>query len=107
MSLSLQPRHLKRYAEIARLLVRYGRSDLVRHAGLDEVLAGDRDAALDGTSTPPPEQLARDLERMGPTFVKLGQLLSTRADFVPAPYIEALSRLQDEVEPVSFAEIEE
>ena len=56
----------------------------------------------------PPEakELAADLEKLGPTFVKLGQLVSTRADFVPPAYMEALSRLQDHVEPFSFGEVE-
>ena len=48
-----------------------------------------------------PEQLARDLEALGPTFIKLGQLLSTRSDLLPGPYLEALGRLQDSVEPFS------
>src|SRR6185503_12496185 len=48
----------------------------------------------------------RDLERLGPTFVKLGQLLSTRADLLPQPYLDALARLQDDVKPFSFADVE-
>jgi predicted unusual protein kinase regulating ubiquinone biosynthesis (AarF/ABC1/UbiB family) len=52
------------------------------------------------------EQLAKDLEKLGPTFVKLGQLLSTRADLLPPAYLEALSRLQDDVGPVPLADIQ-
>lgn len=52
------------------------------------------------------EKLAEDLEGMGPTFVKLGQLLSTRADLLPPVYLKALSRLQDEVDPFPFEEVE-
>lgn len=52
------------------------------------------------------EEFARDLEARGATFVKLGQVLSTRSDLLPAEYIKALGRLQDRVEPFSFAEIE-
>ncbi len=52
------------------------------------------------------EELAADLERMGPAFVKLAQLLSTRADLLPQPYLDALSRLQDKVEPFPFEEVE-
>jgi predicted unusual protein kinase regulating ubiquinone biosynthesis (AarF/ABC1/UbiB family) len=50
--------------------------------------------------------LADELEGMGPTFVKLGQLLSTRADLLPPPYLRALSRLQEHVEPFPFEEVE-
>jgi ubiquinone biosynthesis protein len=50
--------------------------------------------------------LAADLEQLGPTFVKLGQLLSTRADLLPVPYLEALARLQDDVAPFGFDEVE-
>jgi predicted unusual protein kinase regulating ubiquinone biosynthesis (AarF/ABC1/UbiB family) len=93
-----------RYASLARLLLRYGRSDLVRGAGLDtfsteaEALEGESDTA---------EAFAADLERMGPTYTKLGQLLSTRFDLLPAPYTEALGRLQDEVEPFAFEQVKE
>ncbi|HSH39221.1 MAG TPA: AarF/UbiB family protein, partial [Chthoniobacterales bacterium] len=50
--------------------------------------------------------LARDLQALGPTFVKLGQLLSTRVEMMPQAYTEALTRLQDKVEPFSFGEVE-
>ena len=53
-----------------------------------------------------PDELAADLERLGPTYVKLGQLLSTRADLLPPAFLEALTRLQDKVEPFPFPEIE-
>jgi ubiquinone biosynthesis protein len=105
MAISLKPAHLKRYKDIAWLLVKYGREDLVSRAGLKEDLAEDE--RLPAAGTPKAEELAKDLEKLGPTFVKIGQLLSTRADLLSAPYLEALSRLQDSVEPFSFAEVEE
>lgn len=95
-----------RYASLARLLLRYGRSDLVRGAGLDTFAdpgATDADIAQEAGTA---EALAEDLERMGPTYTKLGQLLSTRFDLLPAPYTEALSRLQDEVTPFPYDEVE-
>lgn len=104
MSISLKPENLKRYKDVAMLLVRYGRSDIVKHAGLDDILKEEVEAT---TEAPKAEELARDLEQMGPTFIKLGQLLSTRSDLLPYPYLEALTRLQDKVEPFSFAEVEE
>jgi hypothetical protein len=57
-------------------------------------------------STAEPGMHPADLERMGPTFIKVGQLLSTRADLLPPPYLAALSRLQDRVEPFAFADVE-
>jgi predicted unusual protein kinase regulating ubiquinone biosynthesis (AarF/ABC1/UbiB family) len=104
MGLSLKPQHLKRYKDVAVLLMKYGRSDLVKAAGLDPTL-DDESPVATGTD-PQASELANDLERMGPTFIKLGQLLSTRPDILPLPYLQALTRLQDRVEPFSFAEVE-
>lgn len=105
MGISLKPEHLKRYRDIAWLFMKYGRSDLVKQAGLEDALAGEVVEAQ--VSVPEAAELSKDLEKMGPTFVKLAQLLSTRADLLPAPYLEALARLQDDVEPFSFKEVEE
>lgn len=88
---------LSRYADLVRLLLRYGRSDLVTGSGLGEVEVGTTAASAGDPATA--ESFAADLERMGPTWVKLGQLLSTRHDLLPAAYTEALARLQDDVEP--------
>ena len=104
MSLSLKPEHLKRYKDIARLLVQHGRGDLVKSADAEASLGEETGEAVSGGD---PEKLAKDLEELGPTFIKLGQLLSTRSDLLPAPYLDALARLQDKVEPFSFAEVEE
>jgi predicted unusual protein kinase regulating ubiquinone biosynthesis (AarF/ABC1/UbiB family) len=114
VSLATKSRHVRLYAELTRLLVKYGRSDLVRDmraAGFDGGPGGVAElAAVDANAGdgPPPEaeELARDLEQLGPTFIKLGQLLSTRVDLLPAPYTEALARLQDDVEPISLEEVE-
>jgi predicted unusual protein kinase regulating ubiquinone biosynthesis (AarF/ABC1/UbiB family) len=56
---------------------------------------------------PAPEELADDLEKMGPTFIKFGQLLSSRADLLPEPYLKALARLQDKVKPFPHEQVEE
>ncbi|HJU53354.1 MAG TPA: AarF/UbiB family protein [Pyrinomonadaceae bacterium] len=105
MGISLKPEHLKRYRDIAWLLMKYGRSDLVKQAGLEDVLSDE--AVESQAAAPEAAELSKDLEKMGPTFIKMAQLLSTRADLLPAPYLEALSRLQDDVEPFSFKEVEE
>ncbi len=106
MSLSLKPEHLKRYKDIAWLFMKYGRSDLVQQTGLAAALQ-DEEPMVATNAAAKADELAADLERMGPTFIKLGQLLSTRADLLPPPYLEALTRLQDKVEPFSFAEVEQ
>ena len=77
----------------------------MKNAGLEDVAAPEA-AAATRTRGDLGKQLAADLEKLGPTFVKLGQLLSTRADLLPLPYLEALARLQDKVEPFSFVEVE-
>jgi predicted unusual protein kinase regulating ubiquinone biosynthesis (AarF/ABC1/UbiB family) len=105
MALSLRPEHLKRYKDMALLLMRYGRADLVRSAGLEEAIEGSQPEVQ--VEPEKLEALADDIERMGPTFIKLAQLLSTRADLLPQPYIEALTRLQDKVEPFPFTEVEQ
>ena len=85
MGLSLKLDHLRRYRDITALLLKYRRSDLVFSTGAE---------------------LADDLEEMGPAFVKVGQLLSTRSDLLPPETLRDLSRLQDAVEPFPFEEVE-
>ncbi len=100
-----EPRRMPRAIEVGRLLLKY------RNAGVFSAI--DRDSPLlhdaKGIDIPEgkPEELARDLEALGPTFVKIGQGLSTRPDFVPQPYIEALERMQDQVAPVPVEQIRE
>ena len=101
---SLDTEQIKRYKDIALLLMKYGRSDLVKQAGLFEHIEFEESELQDGYAEA--QELANDLEKLGPTFIKLGQLLSTRADLLPQPYLDALSRLQDQVEPISYAEVE-
>jgi len=103
--LSLKPQHWRRYSELTRLMLKYTGSDVFRSTNRFAPRNGDRDSLGTG-SGPSPEELANDLEAMGPTFVKIGQILSSRPDLIPAPYMRALSRLQDRVKPFSFAEVE-
>src|ERR1051325_970866 len=104
MTLSLRPSHLRRYAEIGRLLWKYSRSDIFR-AGTFADPTADTPASVNKRGRP--EDLADDLEAMGPTYVKLGQILSSRPDLLPPPYVKALTRLQDRVKPFSFGEVEQ
>ena len=95
--MDLKPANLKRYASVTRLLLKYGRKTTL------PATTGPAEVAEDGHKG---EELARDLEALGPTFVKLGQLLSSRGRLLPAAYAEALERLQDSVEPFPFEEVE-
>jgi ubiquinone biosynthesis protein len=104
MGISLKPQHLNRYRQIAWLFVKYGRSDLVKDAGLEETLEAEQ--RVTPKEAAKAEELAGDLEKLGPTFVKLGQLLSTRVELLPRAYLDALARLQDKVEPFPFDEVE-
>lgn len=86
------------------LLMRYGRSDLVQAFGLNDTF---ETAPTTEQGEVEAERLSSDLEELGPTFVKLGQLLSTRVDLLPMAYLEPLTRLQDRVEGFPFEEVEE
>jgi predicted unusual protein kinase regulating ubiquinone biosynthesis (AarF/ABC1/UbiB family) len=97
-----------RIAAIARFFLRYRNAGILSGVPLDDPMFADVDAA--GVEAGVPECFASDLEALGPTFVKIGQALSTRPDFVPAPYIAALERMQDavaEVDPATMRGIVE
>lgn len=93
---------LTRVGDLVRLLVRHGGSGILTSGGSDQFLT---DEATTGGATDGPEKLAADLEAMGPTYIKLGQLLSTRHDLLPEAYTEALSRLQDDVDPIASEDV--
>tara|TARA_R110002073_G_scaffold154287_3_gene309326 strand:- start:14850 stop:16511 length:1662 start_codon:yes stop_codon:yes gene_type:complete len=101
----LQTKYLRRYKDIAMLLHKYGHGDLLKSTGIN--LEADDTDALVRSDAATPDELANDLERLGPAFIKLGQLLSTRGDFLPEPYLEALSRLQDDNEAVPWPDVRE
>lgn len=93
-----------RYSDLVRLLLRHGRGDLLAGAQQDD-LGADED--LPDAATKGAEAFAADLEAMGPTYIKLGQLLSTRFDLLPPAYTQALTRLQDSVKPFPFEQVRE
>lgn len=95
---------LSRYARIGAFLLRYRKAGLFSGLELDiqeAALADEEEAVKPGQ----PKQFVDDLEALGPTFIKVGQALSTRPDMVPAPYIAELERMQDDVAPVPVAQI--
>jgi predicted unusual protein kinase regulating ubiquinone biosynthesis (AarF/ABC1/UbiB family) len=114
--MKLPAAHLKRYRQIAALLWKYGHADLAQQMSAEEGFGIDEIPTATDEAPPPdsptkagqasPEHLADDLEAMGPTYVKLGQVLAGRPDLLPDNYRKALERLQDKVKPFAFAEVE-
>jgi ubiquinone biosynthesis protein len=99
IGLSLTPRHLNRYREIVEVLIRHGFGAAVAQLGLDDHLGLPRlfRRQTRSSSVKPAEHLRLALEELGPTFIKLGQILSTRPDLIPPSYFAELGRLQDKV----------
>jgi ubiquinone biosynthesis protein len=103
-------RDLPRLREISSVLIRHGLGDLVRRTGLATALerAGQIlhwGEAGKAAEIEPEERFRRSLEELGPTFVKLGQVLSTRTDLLSPSWIAELERLHSDVAPVSFDEL--
>ncbi|MGX5731554.1 ABC1 kinase family protein [Pseudoxanthomonas beigongshangi] len=91
----------RRRGQILRFLFRYRNSGLF--SGLDTSLEDADLAVTEGT----PQELAQELEALGPAFVKIGQMLSTRPDIVPPAFASSFERMQEHVEPVPFEAIRE
>jgi ubiquinone biosynthesis protein len=108
MGVSLKPDHVRRYRDIVTLLLKYGRRDLLAGVGLESALPEEPpdETGADLDQLAAGRDLAEDLEQRGPTFVKLGQLLSTRPDLIPPGMANGLGRLQDGVDPFPFAEVQ-
>jgi ubiquinone biosynthesis protein len=101
---------LSRLHELSSILIRHGFGELIRRAGVGSfleragsLLSTGEDAAL--AALPPPVRARLALEAMGPAFVKLGQVLSTRVDLFAPDWIEEFERLQTRVPPVPFERV--
>lgn len=97
-----QKRHLERYIQIGKILAKHGWASLMVRLGVADFLHIRR---YTQGLPPAPVQVRQALEELGPTFIKLGQILSTRPDLLPASYIAELSKLQDSATPVPLEEI--
>lgn len=103
----LKTRNIGAYRDLLVLFTKYGRKDFRLTFSPDEMLTAETEnAAMEPDVKARAEAFATSLKEMGPTYVKFGQILSTRPDIVPPEYIAALESLQDQTEPFSFAEVE-
>ncbi len=131
VSLVSTVRDIERLRQILLVLGRHGFGEVVQRAGLGRLARRSADGPASSPSSSPlapssgdaslePEGQAQPLKRpgvgvrlrlvlqdLGPSFVKLGQILSTRSDLIPADIIEELKILQDRVPPVDFEELRE
>ncbi|GFP20099.1 ubiquinone biosynthesis protein, partial [Candidatus Hakubella thermalkaliphila] len=104
-------KHIQRYQEIVRVFLEEGLTSLVNLFGVSRLLSvplrllTSRARAAKELSLE--ERIRLTLEKLGPTFIKLGQILSTRPDLLPRPLIFELEKLQDEVSPIHFSAIRE
>ena len=103
----LKPRNIGAYRDLLVLFTKYGHKDFHLSLSSEDILIDDEASAeMEPDVARRAEAFAKALKEMGPTYVKFGQILSTRPDIVPPEYIAALESLQDDVEPFSFADVE-
>ena len=108
MATRTKQRNLGRLSEIAQVAVRHGFGYFIEKHKLTDLLPwGHRGPVVDSQPNQRGVHLREMLEELGPTFVKFGQLLSTRPDIVPPDIVAALRALQDDVRPFPFEQVEQ
>lgn len=103
-------RDFGRIHEISSILIRYGFGDMVRRLGVANIVESAGHVLKwqevdDLTQIEPPVRVRRALEDMGPTFVKLGQILATRADLFSPEWLTEFKKLQDQVKTVPYEQL--
>lgn len=99
-----RPRNLKRYRRIVNVLAKHGFGSMLEYIRVQDRISLPK-RLLKQTATPrlsPAEHFRLALEELGPTFIKMGQILSTRPDILPVDFIAELSKLQDDAPPVPW-----
>ena len=104
-------RHIQRYSEILSVLFKFGFGDLVTSLRVEQYIDIGRRMIFQKSKErikgiTRAERLRLAVEELGPTFIKLGQMLSTRPDVLPADFVQELIKLQDNVQPFDFSEAE-
>jgi ubiquinone biosynthesis protein len=99
-------RNLGRISEIAQVAVKHGFGYFFETHRLTDLLPGRPKVVLDGSPSERGQHLREMLDELGPTFVKFGQLLSTRPDIVPPDILTELQGLQDDVRPFPYSDVE-
>jgi len=108
MRMILSPKHLPRLIATVRLFTNYGLRDFANRQGLLalEGVGEDEETHADGDPREKARAFRERLVELGAAYIKLGQVLSTRPDLLPRPYIEELEHLQDDVPPMSYDDVE-
>ncbi|MFP7295855.1 ABC1 kinase family protein [Neobacillus niacini] len=102
-------RHIQRYRDIVYAFTKYGFGFVMKELGLIDLLSVPKRVFVEGNQTrnsrSTGERIRMFLEELGPTFVKIGQIASTRPDIIPAEILQELVKLQDNVALFSFDEV--
>ncbi|RQD77907.1 MAG: AarF/ABC1/UbiB kinase family protein [Candidatus Syntrophonatronum acetioxidans] len=107
MKLQRRYKHFHRYRDVVQTLAKHGFDFLIKQIGLTEFLRGRKYTPEEELEDSTAKRLRLAIEELGTTFIKVGQLLSTRPDLIPKEWTIELSKLQDEVPPFSFMEVRE
>lgn len=102
----LAPRYLPRLASTIGLFTRFGLADFAQQQGLQGIAPEPGEDGAEGPSVDKAVGFRKRLVELGPAYIKLGQVLSTRPDLLPDIYIRELEKLQDDVDPIPYADVE-
>src|SRR5437868_4276737 len=103
----LKTRNIGAYRDLLVLFTKYGRKDFRLSFDPEDIITAEtEEGGVEPDVQARAQAFAAALKKMGPTYVKFGQVLSTRPDIVPAEYLAALESLQDDIEPFSYADVE-